>query len=324
MMKCWPGTLFALWFPGNFENISVVGEAENGRQAIEMASRLKPDIIIMDIKMPGINGIDAATKILETLPDIIIIILTAYDNFSYAQKAINCGIEGYLLKPIQKKEVVAKLSEVLERLMVRRKSDSSEGSGSFRSVPRDIRPFLEEEFIALLLGDNKDSEMFRRIQEILQTSTDSGFFLVAGCPSLGEEEKSAVVQIMKRRMACLTSRRTGRDLAFFIPRKSISAHDDEYLRLTEDFFREVSRIYPGGIRCGIGKMGHDAEEVEASYHQAVTSLKAANSENPCIFFGGGMNNRISPPPNIPGSRNRGSWIKFTPGTSRESRSCSIG
>jgi two-component system response regulator YesN len=87
-----------------FPDVTIVGEAENGRAAIEMALALAPDIILMDIRVPVVHGLDAAERILQSRPRTRIIILSAYDSFSFAQRAINLGLSGYLLKPAAEEE----------------------------------------------------------------------------------------------------------------------------------------------------------------------------------------------------------------------------
>jgi len=84
-----------------FPAVLVAGEAENGRVAVELALSLRPDLVLMDIRIPAMNGIDAAQAILAALPSTRIIVLTAYDSFGFAQRAINLGVSGYLLKPVE-------------------------------------------------------------------------------------------------------------------------------------------------------------------------------------------------------------------------------
>ncbi|MDD4588295.1 MAG: response regulator transcription factor [Heliobacteriaceae bacterium] len=80
--------------------IEVVDEAGDGQGAINLARQLKPDVILMDINMPGINGIEASQVIKRELPRIGIIILTAYDNEEQILQVIDAGIDGYVLKDI--------------------------------------------------------------------------------------------------------------------------------------------------------------------------------------------------------------------------------
>lgn len=78
--------------------IEVVGEANDGREAVKLAQELKPDIIVMDIAMPHLNGIDATTQILGKNPAIKIIMLSMYSDESYLVRALSAGARGYLLK----------------------------------------------------------------------------------------------------------------------------------------------------------------------------------------------------------------------------------
>lgn len=82
------------------EAIEVVGEAEDGEQAIEQADRLKPDIILMDISMPRVNGIEATRIIKNKCPGIGIIALTIHDQEDYLFELIKAGVSGYILKDI--------------------------------------------------------------------------------------------------------------------------------------------------------------------------------------------------------------------------------
>ncbi|AKL93803.1 response regulator receiver protein [Clostridium aceticum] len=90
-----------------------VSEASTGKEALEMAKKTKPFAIMMDIKMPEGNGLEAARKIVEVLPGIKIVFLSAYDKFEYAQEALRLGAIDYLLKPIAPKD----LKKLLERLL---------------------------------------------------------------------------------------------------------------------------------------------------------------------------------------------------------------
>ena len=80
--------------------IEVVGVAGDGALAVEMAGKERPDVVLMDIRMPNMNGVAATKKIKEILPDCKIIILTTFDDSDYILSAINVGACGYLLKDI--------------------------------------------------------------------------------------------------------------------------------------------------------------------------------------------------------------------------------
>lgn len=92
--------------------IEVVGEAEDGWEAVRLARQLCPDVILMDIRMPGLDGVEATRLITANQPGIRIIILTMYRQDQYVFEAIKAGAYGYLLKDIDEKELVEAIQAV--------------------------------------------------------------------------------------------------------------------------------------------------------------------------------------------------------------------
>lgn len=85
--------------------IVVVGEGSTGQQAYDLAMRLRPQVILMDIAMPGMTGIEATRKISTDFPEIEIIILSVYDDDQYVNAALQAGASGYLLKTVEEEEL---------------------------------------------------------------------------------------------------------------------------------------------------------------------------------------------------------------------------
>ena len=86
-------------------DIEVVGEAQNGREAIQKAGELQPDIVLMDLRMPEIDGIEAMRQIKGEHPQVKFIILTTYDSDEYIFRGIEAGARGYLLKDAPRSEL---------------------------------------------------------------------------------------------------------------------------------------------------------------------------------------------------------------------------
>jgi DNA-binding NarL/FixJ family response regulator len=93
-------------FLNNASDISVIGEAGNGDEVITKAGELQPDVILMDLKMPGTNGIEATRHIHEVYPKIGVLVLTMFDDDDSVFAAMRAGARGYLLKDADKDEVV--------------------------------------------------------------------------------------------------------------------------------------------------------------------------------------------------------------------------
>src|ERR1700690_735719 len=81
-------------------DFEVVGEAPNGKIAVELALLKEPDVILMDISMPELSGLDATRIIKKKLPDVKVLVLSAYDNEEYVVQVLQSGANGYLLKNI--------------------------------------------------------------------------------------------------------------------------------------------------------------------------------------------------------------------------------
>jgi DNA-binding NarL/FixJ family response regulator len=93
-------------------DLSVIAEASDGEEAISLAGSEKPDVIIMDISMPKVDGIQATKRIKELYPDIAILVLTAYDDEQFIFTLLEAGAAGYLLKSVRSRELIDAVRQV--------------------------------------------------------------------------------------------------------------------------------------------------------------------------------------------------------------------
>ena len=94
------------------ENMQVVGEAHNGEEVVALAESLQPDVVLMDMRMPGMNGIEATRRIHRSSPHISILVLTVFDDDTVVFPAIRAGARGYLLKDTEQDELVRAIQTV--------------------------------------------------------------------------------------------------------------------------------------------------------------------------------------------------------------------
>ena len=113
-------------FPWESYGCEVVGSAEDGEEGLRLAKTLHPDILLSDIKMPEINGLDLINRIREKDENTKIIILSGYSDFSFAQRAIELGVTRYLTKPTNARELIGILEEIEKNIQKPRREEKQE------------------------------------------------------------------------------------------------------------------------------------------------------------------------------------------------------
>lgn len=145
-------------------NMEVVGEAASGIEAINTIDDVKPDIAFVDISMPFMNGIEFTEIAAKRYPHLIIIIMTAFDEFEYARKCVSLPVFEYMLKPIKRAEVTEVLGKVKTQLDSNpRNSDyDSDDSGNEpeESPVEQIKNYIKDNYTDSKLNLTEISEMF--------------------------------------------------------------------------------------------------------------------------------------------------------------------
>ncbi len=150
--------------PWNELGFDICGEAKNGKDALEKAELLNPDIMLIDINMPIMDGLELIEKIREKGISSKCIILTGHSEFNYAKQAVQLGVNNYILKPVNEEELKLALFEV--RRLVEREANIRIEVDSLRKQVRDSIPLLKEKFLnELLLGSLvlKESEVLKKM-----------------------------------------------------------------------------------------------------------------------------------------------------------------
>lgn len=154
-------------------DILVVGEASDGLEAIVMARDLRPDLILMDIQMPGCDGLEATQMIKKELPDTIVVMLTIRDEEEKLFEAIKSGAQGYLLKSIRSNEMIdllhaamrgeAALSPLLAGRVLEEFRRLSSHPGSRQPEPMDPLTQREHEVLSLAAAGLSDKEISHKL-----------------------------------------------------------------------------------------------------------------------------------------------------------------
>ena len=127
-----------------------VGEAADGEMALPLIQKLRPDVLITDLRMPFMDGLALSKLVLQEFPQMKVIILSGYDDFEYAQKAIGLGVERYLLKPITKSTLIGVLEEVREKIQGERAQQNY--LAQFHQEAQDYEQYARRRFFERIVA----------------------------------------------------------------------------------------------------------------------------------------------------------------------------
>jgi DNA-binding NarL/FixJ family response regulator len=125
---------------GMDDDINVIAEASNGLECLQLMERFSPDIIFMDVKMPGISGIETTRLLCQKYPKVKVIMLTIYDDDQYVTEAIQAGAKGYILKKINRDELIKVIHHVMKEGAF---LDPTITKGIFNHLKKDKKDFQE-------------------------------------------------------------------------------------------------------------------------------------------------------------------------------------
>lgn len=234
----------------------IIGEADNGIKALELVEELEPDLLLTDIRMPFMSGIELARQIREVRPTVQIAFLSGYDEFSYAQQAIQYNIISYLLKPISSTELEEELKKI--------KSIIDKKFEQFAS--REKTETNKTEFLLpLLLDDYSDGHDNMKEEILIENAISCGFLTnressmlkyVVMVTSISEGEQNvttssnvnAIDMILKKYVHYVSCYLNGRVVSVLA---ATTSGFGKYLHiLVEEIVQSVERIM--GMTCSIG------------------------------------------------------------------------
>lgn len=152
----------------------VVGHADNGIKALELVEKLQPDVVLTDIKMPYMDGLELSRRLNRDYPNIYIIICTGYDKFAYAKEAVHLDVKEYILKPVQTVE----LSECLFELkhILDRKREEKLNDMKLENYFQEILPVLQSNLFISLIEGRISEEDCKRFLTVYQVSLKGSLF----------------------------------------------------------------------------------------------------------------------------------------------------
>ena len=277
----------------NFPNQFEILKARTGRAVIELAEQYHPDVAIVDIQMPGINGIHAIKEVVKDHSNIIFIIMTAYDRFDYAKEAVSLGVYEYMNKPFNNKDIVDVLNRVIRVIESRRKKLSD--SLKVQEKMEAVTPIIENGFIySMLFSGSQSAEDIYNYKRLLELEADYGCMMSF---AMGEEQKEGQLtnavgssvrlqqsypivrdRILKSWPGAIVGTVISNRIPVFLPLVNKKQDYEERILMIEEgrkLCRDLRKETDCRFRIGIGSVV-DMKDSMISYEEAMRALAASD------------------------------------------------
>ncbi len=255
-------------------NFVFVGEATDGELALSQIQEIKPDILITDIKMPFMDGLQLSSRLKKIQPWLKIIILSGHDEFSYAKEAISIGVEDYILKPFTYKDLMISLEKVSFELDQEHKQYSD--INKMKEELESSSILLRNQFLSdIMLGNMQTDSIMHRADE-LSIKLLSRYYKVILSSITQEDQKSTEIEQVKSRILTL-GQKADSALTFFItPQRAVTLVmgnaekdiEESSYNLAEAFEHIVTKNSKCNIISAIGKTVDHVSLISTSYAEA--------------------------------------------------------
>ena len=255
----------------------LVGSASNGLDALQLVEKHEPDLLITDIRMPFISGIELARQVREIRPATNIAFLSGYDDFEYAQQAIQYNIISYMLKPLTMEGIAAELRTIREKI------DSQ--YAMFRQTQPQVDGPCIPMVMALVLDEYADPEGAAQVEEyarqcgLLRDRDDRPCCTVMVSVLLNESGTNCTTPAFAASVDRLAAKYL-RSVSFYTSGKAVSvlfgspSDFSEYLHILADEIPQMAeRVLGSQCRIGVSRMGHTLTALHDAYREAMDALR---------------------------------------------------
>lgn len=270
----------------------VVGEAENGADALELVEKLEPDLLLTDIRMPFLSGIELARQIREIRPTVQIAFLSGYDDFSYAQQAIQYNIVSYMLKPISSKDLEAELYKI-KNIMDEKFAEFARINTANNEIQTSefLMPLLLDSFIQ---GKTADKILVSNAVDcgfLKNAESDNNFEYVIlvtviedenGENITGRSSVNAVDMILKKYVRYASCYLQGRIVSVVA---ATHAGLNKYLHiLVEEIVQSVERIMCKRCKIGVSRNVSRLSECREGYLESMNAVSYSDQGESRVYF----------------------------------------
>jgi two-component system response regulator YesN len=267
-----------LMLRNNFPELSTIVEAVNGFDAISAAKNQKIDIALVDVGLPGISGLDLIQEMQKAGAETSFIIVSSYDNFEFAQKAIKLGVEDYLLKPIRPDMLKQAVSNSIAKKESRNRVSIT--ATALQNRMENIRPLVENDFIYTIIL-NGPGESLRQMLSFLSIDCKSGFCIVVSelgaFNSIDTLIKNALEKVGNKLVSGFFNNNLV--LCILFGDKSESTNTDTDIAAICDYILSILENAGYGFHIGASGPVREIAAWNEAYRQASVALKRATEDS---------------------------------------------
>lgn len=250
----------------NFSGQIELFSASSGAKALEIVRENGIDIIFMDIHMPGISGLETISLIRQINPKIVIIILSAYDQFQYAQEALNLGAFKYLTKPVNRNLIVQTARDAMNQIDSARESMTD--SIALHQKLSVVSTMVESDFIYSCIFNNVGTD-FSEYLNYFGISGKDYFFACIEIPAAADKKYEIYVQvrdILASKSRCITGSFMGDRIGVFFP---LTENHEETI---QDIYNLLATKISASIKIGVSELESDIKNAQKAYNSAAAAL----------------------------------------------------
>ncbi|MGG0719489.1 response regulator [Robertmurraya massiliosenegalensis] len=245
----------------------VIEQAKNGNMAVQMAGEFSPDLILMDIKMPGMSGIEAVEMIGRKYPNIKFIMVTAYDMFEYMRAAIKLGVKDYILKPSKASDILQTVGKVLHQIEVEKELE--EKNDLKQKEYQKALALVETDIVTQLLFDHVHEVHLDMLVEMLEIKSTNEMFVISVLITQEKENIYSHIKEKARKVgSCWVGALYGSQLPIIVFRDPAKTFRSQAIFLAREIL-SIGKSNQEQWFIGIGRVVHSLEQIKQSYHDSL-------------------------------------------------------
>lgn len=272
-----------------FDDKVCIFSAYSGSEAVQIFNQTKIDIAFVDINMPGLTGLEAIREMKAASPNSVMIVLSAFDRFQYAQEAIDLGVFKYLTKPVNRNLVTQTLRDAM--MVVDSNRGKLTSDLQLKEKLNFVSPIVESDFIYSSIFSTDNSRDMEPYLEFLNISSEAYFYCCIELPRVDEKNRSDLYDKVRECLRNCTDAIVGplmmNRVICYVPCEVLATPEQSSFaqrQLMNILYRQLSMKIGSNVRIGVSGIEEKIGFTQIAYNQALAALAFCNSVGGVAFI----------------------------------------